>query len=226
MKHMFLKKAKFQSLGIIRIQRVVKSIVNSLKQQSVNIKEGEGDDEFQITRLENTSRPLNIVNCYGEQDTRSSRTEILNRWFRLKCELQKIIDKDEYCMLVGDLNKLIGNDNLGIEGNNAQISFGGQLVRELVASGDWILLNNSERAVGGPWTREDPSNTNIKSCLDLVLLSKNLDPYVKKLLIDSKRKISIKRPIFKKGKWCLTHSDHYTLVITIVGLPKAKMEKE
>ena len=41
------------------------SVANNLKQYAVNIKEGENEDEYQITRLENTTRPLNIVNCYG-----------------------------------------------------------------------------------------------------------------------------------------------------------------
>ena len=63
----------------------------------------------------------------------------------------------------------MGNDDLGVEGNHPEISFGGKLVRNLLASGQYILVNNTRVAVGGPFTRVDPSNENNKSCLGLVI---------------------------------------------------------
>ena len=51
----------------------------------------------------------------------------------------------EGCLLVGDLNKHVGNDDLEVKGNHKKISIGGHLVRDLLATCE-----------GGPWTRIDP----------------------------------------------------------------------
>ena len=91
-------------------------------------------------------------------------------------------------MMTGDLNKKVGNDELGVRGNHPEISFGGELVRELIASREYIIVNNTEVAIGGPFTRIDPANENKKSCLDLTIISMNLMPYVKELIVDKDRK--------------------------------------
>ena len=78
-------------------------------------------------------------------------------------------------------------------------------MRDLVESGDYFLANNTPEAVGGPFTREEPADAHLpwekrrKSCLDLVLISTNLRPFYSSLLIDSKREITPKRIMMKKG---------------------------
>ena len=44
--------------------------------------------------------------------------------------------KKEFCLLGGDLNKLVGCDDLGVEGNYPEISPGGQMLRDLLATRD------------------------------------------------------------------------------------------
>ena len=88
-----------------------------------------------------------------------------------KRDLNDIIARGELCLMIGDLNKSVGSDELGVAGNNSHVSFGSQLIKELVATEEWVLVNNTEMTEGGPWTREDPSDHTIKSCLDLVLCS-------------------------------------------------------
>ena len=65
------------------------------------------------------------------------------------------------------------------------ISFGGSLVRDLLASEEYILVNNSDKTKGGPLPRFDPANKENKSCLELVIISACLEPFIKELLIDS-----------------------------------------
>ena len=55
---------------------------------------------------------------------------------------------------------------------------------------------------GGPFTRKDPSFPNDekkKSCLDLVLISKDLYRYVEKLFIDKNERLEMGRVAVKNG---------------------------
>ena len=81
-----------------------------------------------------------------------------------------------------------------------KISFGGNLLRALLDTGDYVCLNNSDKREGGPFTRFEPScpdDITKQSCLDLVIVSKRLVPYVERVLIDSKKEFSPIRPISK-----------------------------
>ena len=53
-------------------------------------------------------------------------------------------------IIIGDCNKHVGNDEYGIKGNHDKISRGGKLIRELLATKEYVLVNNTEKAVGGP----------------------------------------------------------------------------
>ena len=80
-------------------------------------------------------------------------------------------ERGEELILVGDLNKAVGNDEFGVEGNHPKISFGGSLVRSLISSGQYILINNTKKCTGGPFTWTCSSNPEIRSCLDLVIVN-------------------------------------------------------
>ncbi len=134
--------------------------------------EGQGDDEYLITRLEAFNPALCVINCYGEQRSRSSKEEVEARWGRLRKELEAVRARGEFCLLTGDLNKLVGSDSLGVPGNNSEVSPCGRLLRDLLAGGDWVLVNGlgEEVVTGGPFTRQDPA-TGKESCLDLFVVS-------------------------------------------------------
>ena len=128
------------------------------------------------------------------------------------------------------MNKHVGNDHLGIPGNHPDVSHGGQLIRDLVESGNWALVNAMEEKVkGGPFTRSDPATGRL-SCLDFWLCTTGLVPHVKSLEIDSERKMAVARPVRRGGRWQLTHSDHFSMLLSLENLPKVrqreKMEKE
>ena len=162
--------------------------------------EGKNGDEYLITRINSFYPALNIVNCYGEQ-RKTKVEEVEAKWSRLKKDMENIRARREFCLLSGDLNKLVGCDHLGVPGNHPEVSAGGQLLRDLLATGDWILVNGlgEDVVVGGPFTREDPATGKL-SCLDLFIVSRELRPYVSKLFVDSGRKMVVARPIKEKGK--------------------------
>ena len=55
----------------------VATLVNSChKEDFMKIKEGVNDDEYLITRHSNFKTLLNLINVYGEQESRVSTTEV------------------------------------------------------------------------------------------------------------------------------------------------------
>ena len=128
--------------------------------------------------------------------------------------------------MAGDFNKKVGNDELGVTGNHPEITFGGELVRELVASEEFILVNNSEVARGGPFTRWDPSDETKKSCIDLVLASANLMPFIRELVIDKERTFTPMRVIPKGNSLTARYTDHLSLKISLRDLPSSNRKTE
>ena len=112
--------------------------------------------------------PVNIINIYGQQESRTSKDDITASWLRLEKDLEDIESRGEALLLLGDLNRAIGSDQLGITGNNDKVSHGGQLIRDMMVEKDYVVLNNM--ASGGPWTWVQRGNNSIKSCLDIALV--------------------------------------------------------
>ena len=188
--------------------------------------EGREGDEYMITRLESFTPALNVINCYGEQ-RKCKKEEVEEKWARLKKEMLEIEARQENCILAGDLNKLVGNDELGVEGNHEEITLGGKLLREMLRRGDWILVNSmgDEIVEGGPFTREDPASGGL-SCLDLFVVNRRLKRYVSKLSIDSKRKKAVANIVKRKGKLKVTYSDHFTVTLELKDLPRQKVKEK
>ena len=205
---------------------IATAVSQAFKNHAVGAGEGEQDDEFLITRIDAFTPALNVVNSYGEQ--RSTRKEdIEERWLRLRKELEKVRNRGEFCLWAGDQNKLVGTGELGVPGNNPEVSLGGRLLRDLLATKDWVLVNGLGREVveGGPHTRKDPATGNM-SCLDMFVVSRELLPYVDKLIIDKDRKITPARAIKSKGKYKLAYTDHFSMLLTMNNLPKKKEIKQ
>ena len=114
------------------------SVRKELEEYVMMAGEGKEEDEYQVTRLDCYNPPLTIMNNYGEQE-KVGRKEQEPRWGRMRKELEGARRRGDMCLLVGDQNKHVGADHLGVEGNLAKVSRGGQLVRGLLATGDWPL---------------------------------------------------------------------------------------
>ena len=163
---------------------IATSVANQYKDLAVGAGQGEDEDEYLVTRIESFSPALNVINCYGEQ-RRTGKEEVESKWQKLRTEMERIRTRKEFCLLAGDQNKLVGTGELGVPGNHPEVSLGGRLIRNLLSTGDWVLVNGlgQETVQGGPFTRKDPATGN-QSCLDLFIVSRELLPYVNNLLID------------------------------------------
>ena len=205
------------------------SVAEWLKDTTVKVSEDSEGDEYLVTRTESVHPPLNIINVYGQQegrDGREGKEKILESWRKIRKELSLIESRGEAALLIGDLNRSVGADELGIKGNKVKVSYGGQLLRDLMEEENYVLLNNLELATGGPWTREDPA-TGGKSALDLAIASPNLLPYVRAVMVDRERTFSAARVTVKAGMVSLTHPDLYPVILTLeMPTNKEKGEKQ
>ena len=187
--------------------------------------EGKGEDEYIITRFDNTIPAVNIINIYGTQESRTSKDEVENSWYRMMKDVTEIEERNEAVIIIGDMNRSVGNDEYGIKGNKNKISHGGQLIRNMIQGGLYILINNIDIVKGGPWTWVDRQDSNRKSCLDLAIISVSLVPYINKVEIDSDKKFTPRRVTKTKKEIKSTYTDHFSLKIELKNIPK-KVHKE
>ena len=145
------------------------------------------------------------------------------RWGKLRKEMEDIRMRKEFVCLGGDLNKLVGVGQWGVPGNHPDISLGGRLLRDLLATGNWALVNGLEQGTvtGGPFTRKDPA-TGKMSCLDLFVVSRELLPFVKSLEIDADRKFTVTRAVRAGSRYKAVPSDHFTCILTLTDLPRVQ----
>ena len=124
MKHYIRVKKKvhlegYESFGRNRSNSDGGGIATLVKKSIANfaLKAGEGSDtdEYLITRLSKFSPPLNIINVYEKVESRCTKDEIEERWCRLVAEVRKIENRKESFLLVGDMNRHLGDI---VEGNH------------------------------------------------------------------------------------------------------------
>ena len=201
------------------------SFQSYLRQYVVKVSDNSECDEYLVTRLENVQPALNILNIYGRIETRAGGPDkILESWGRIKKELALIEARGEAVLIIGDLNRAVGCDDLGVEGNAPDLSYGGKLVRDLVATEEYVMFNNLPLVEGGPWTREDPGDGGL-SCLDLAIGSRNLLPFLERMVVDSAKEFTPKRAVFVQGKWTVKPTDHYSLML-VLNMPKKEKKQK
>ena len=202
---------------------VATAVNNNLRQNTVKVGEGEGEDEYLITRVDHVYPAINIVNVYKGQESRMTTKEILENWLRLMKDVDDIMERGEGVVMIGDFNAAIGKGNLGVKENHERVSYRGKLINELLEEKEIFLVNSMEIQEKGPWTWESRSDPNKKSCLDLVMVSENLLPYLSSLLVDTRREYSPCRITKKQGRLVRVYSDHYTMVLSMKNLPRRKV---
>ena len=161
----------------------VATIISShLRSHTVKVTEGKEGDEYIVSRFDHVHPAINIVNIYGDQEKsnmeRGKKENILEGWNRLLQDLRDIETRGESVLIMGDMNRGVGAGEFGVKGNKHHVTYGGQLVRDLLSTNKYILLNGLSIAEGGPWTWVDRSNSEVKSCLDLGIVSAGLLPFV------------------------------------------------
>ena len=183
---------------------------------TISMKYGEGNHEYIVTRHGKFAKPISIINIYGEQEGRTGNDEVEDKWSVIIKELEVIEKRGESAIIIGDLNKHVGNI---IPGNNLKCSPGGKMVRNLINTGKYTLVNATSKAQGGPFTRYEPSNPNDdcrKSALDLIIISNDLVKYVEVMKIDKSLSLTPARVISKSK---VVYSDHYAIILKFNDLP-------
>ena len=115
----------------------------------------------------------------------------------------------------------MGNDTFGVKGNNSEVSKGGEMFRSLIKSERYFVLNNSEKAIGGPWTWFSRQKEEWRSCLDIGIASIELEQYVYKVIIDKDKKFTPRRVQKKKT----TFTDHLSIMIMLKDIPKGELKE-
>ena len=92
-----------------------------------------------------------------------------------------LVQKGYRCILVGDYNGHIGDDEEGIPGNKESINLNGSLLRTLVKSNHLELINVDEELTTGKFTRSAAGNSTI---LDLSMTTPGDKRLVEHILID------------------------------------------
>ena len=193
---------------------VATSVVNSERAHFLKVFESEKDNDLIITRHGQFQVPINIINIYGQVESRSTKDQTSERWNDILEQVSKIEAKGEFVILIGDFNAHLGS----LEGNKKK-TYGGKLIDEFLETGNYELINASSKSVGGPYTRYDPSDKysdSKKSILDLCIVSKQLSKHVETLFIDKDMLFTPYRVVGSKD---LIYTDHYALILTLTGLP-------
>ena len=128
--------------------------------------------------------------------------------------------RNEAVIIIGNMNRAVGTGQYGIKSNKSTVSLGGNLIRNILKDGRYVLLNNLDIVKGGPWTWTDQRDKNRKSCLDLAIMSSCLLPYLDRVEIDKDRKLTPRRVIKIKHKIVTIFSHHFFLKMELKGIPK------
>ena len=65
-------------------------VADTLKQNTTKVGEGSNGDEYIIVRLDHIIPPGNIINWYGEFESRTPNDDILHSWWRLRKDMEAI----------------------------------------------------------------------------------------------------------------------------------------
>ena len=134
--------------------------------------------------------------------------------------IKDIEARKEAVIIIGDMNRHVGSGEHGVKDNKNHISYGGQLIRNMIKDRQYILVNNLDIVKVGPWTWQDRKDSRRKSCLDLVIVSMSLLPYIHSVVVDKDKTFTPRRVVKTKKETKSIFSDHYALKVELKGLPK------
>ena len=194
----------FECLKKRRNHGICIMVKNHLREGVIRIAE----EELEIVhiRFENTTPALNVVGVYLDVEANSTVEDTKSAWFKYKNTVDFILDKGEALVTLGDFNRPI---------DNPKVTCGKQLLFDWIKEDTMTLLNDDKR------TRVDPGSKK-ESILDLALVSKNIESYVKSFYVDMDKNMT---PCNKMGNF----SDHRAIkvVLEVPVLPvKNKNKKE
>ena len=115
----FTKNRKNQNMGGVSI-----SVSEEEAKYCTKSSEGPEGDEYLITHHNQFNPPINVFAIYGETEARTTKQEAEQKWQNKLEEIIKIENRKENLIIIGDLNKSVGNDELGSIETSANTSIG------------------------------------------------------------------------------------------------------
>ena len=180
----------------------------------IKITEQEEKKEIEVlmVRIFKGRRPINIITTYGiqEESTEESQEEVKKQMEIWEEAVISITRRKEDLVWIGDLNVKRGNGSKGIQGNKEEITKGGKYLRKIIKRQS-IELINAGRKCAGLWTRVNTQKKEDKSILDYVMVNKELETSVKKMIIDEKGLSVPTRYLSKKT----VETDHRAIIVDI-----------
>ena len=116
------------------------------------------------------------------------------------------------------MNRHIGSYVSGVR--NDKVTYGGQQLIDMLETGKYVLVNNSNLSTGGPYTRYDrsePENDELKSVLGLCIISRELESHIDSFIIDKDKEFTPYRVLSKDR---VVYTDHYSLKLILKDLPR------
>ena len=143
---------------------------------SLKVDEGKEELEMIVTRHDQFTPPLNVINLYGEQECRTKKEVMMDNWNKVMEVISQIERKHELVIVLGDLNKPYNMNE-----SNTKMTVGGKLIQELIDTDKYVLVKAMDNVINVPYTRYDPAppdDEKKKSTLDLFIISKQLERHV------------------------------------------------
>ena len=191
------------------------SVSNVLASGTVQVYSGKC--EILVTRTESMKKPLTLISVYGMQEG-NKKEEVQAEFDEIGAQMVQAKARGDLCVVTGDLNRHIGDL---IEGNDNRVSFGGQLWRNILHRGDFVLVNAmKEKVKGGPFTWHRPGGA-ARSALSLWIVCNDTLPHVESLAIDDKKEITPFRVTGRRGNKKKVYSDHNSTTLTLNQMNKA-----
>ena len=74
---------------------------------ALKLSEGKEDNEYIVTRHSQFCKPINVINVYGDNESRTSVEIIDRKWEELLKEVSKVEARKEHLNIVDDQNKSV-----------------------------------------------------------------------------------------------------------------------
>ena len=188
--------------------------------------EGTSECEVLVVQFKiNEHCNIRIIAGYGAQECappvvresyRNSIEEQVARAYLAGCSV----------IVAEDANAKLGPEF--ISGDPHPMSENGQLLASMVERQDLQIVNSSTKCSGGPITRQRLVDGKLEySCIDFILVSKDLDNQLKEAIIDKDQLYALTKFSSTKGNPCIKTSDHFSLIAKFeVEVKEIKQRRE